>query len=73
MNEDIKQYSVKISDILQDIDASKLRSALADIDEASSIIVDSKDLEYYFGEVLEMSKQNLAEVKQIIESLKTMS
>ena len=70
LNQDVKQYNKKINAILEGVDASKLRSALQDTDEVSSIILDPRDLEYYFGEILKMSKQNLREVEQIIDSLR---
>ena len=72
LNQDVKRYNEKINDILEGVDASKLRSALQDADEASSIILDPKDLEYYFGEILEMSEKNLREVEQIIYGLQNM-
>ena len=71
-NYELKGLVDKISEDLQTIDASKLRSALADIDEVASVTIDAKHLEYYLGEVLAMSKQNLAEVEDIIKSLTAM-
>ena len=69
LNQDVKQYNKKINAILEGVEASKLRSALQDTDEVSSIILDPRDLEYFFGEILEMSKQNLKEFEQIIDGL----
>ena len=70
LNQDVKRYNEKINDILEGIDASKLRSALQEAYEASNIIVDPRDLEYYFGEIVEMSKKNFGEIEHIIDSLK---
>ena len=66
------KLSNKISENLQIIDASELRTALADIDEATSVGIHAKELEYYLGEILEMSKQNLEDIEDIIKSLKAM-
>ena len=68
-NNDYKDYSNKINDILLGIDASKLRLALEDTEEAVNVNIDHKDLEYYFGEILEMSKENLGEAEKIIRDL----
>eukprot|EP00091_Calanus_sinicus_P024068 TRINITY_DN8427_c0_g1_i1.p2 TRINITY_DN8427_c0_g1~~TRINITY_DN8427_c0_g1_i1.p2 ORF type:complete len:140 (-),score=40.46 TRINITY_DN8427_c0_g1_i1:125-544(-) len=73
VNEDVKLFNIEINQFLEGVDASKLRSALQDADDVSSAVIldlDPSDFEYYFGEILEMSNQNLREVDQIIESLR---
>ena len=72
LNKNVKQFSNKINDILQRVDASKLRSALQKANKTSSMTIDPEDLKYYFGEILEMSKQNLKEVEHTISSLSNM-
>ena len=56
------------------MDASKLRSALTDIDiAASDQNIGHEDLEYFFGEVLVMAKENLDEVEKVMRGLKSIS
>ena len=69
-----KEYTKKINNVLHAMDASKLRSALTDIDiAASDQNIDHKELEYFFGEVLVMAKENLDEVEKIRRGLKAIS
>ena len=69
-----KEYTKKINGVLHEMDASKLRSALTDIDiAASDQNIGHEDLEYFFGEVLVMAKENLDEVEKVMRGLKAIS
>ena len=69
-----KEYTKKINNVLHEMDASKLRTELTVIDKAASDQnIDHEKLEYFFGEVIVMAKENLDEVEKIRRGLKAIS
>ena len=70
VNKIFKGYTKDTLEILQNVDPAKLRSAIIAADTSANTKIKHDDLKYYFEESLLMAKENLNEIKTVVQRLK---
>ena len=72
VNRIFKGYTKDTLEILQDVDPAKLRSAIMAADTSANTVIAHNDLKYYFEESLLMAKENLNEIRGVVQRLRTL-
>ena len=72
VNKIFKDYTKDTLEILQDVDPAKLRSAIMAADKSANTVIAHDDLKYYFEESLLMAKENLNEIRGVVQRLKNL-